>query len=713
MSSFGQEQHLVAKAFQSGMADFRQEPIVLYGIGKNTEAVLTLTEGFSFVGLLDRDEENIGKTIYGQPVLSLEASGEVSKLIVIIARMTITPIIYKRIRDFTREHGVSVYDYAGRLITDDEDAYDPAGLDYWDHSWDELKGCIAQHDVISFDIFDTLLGRYVLQPTDVFFLVERDIRAAGRNIPFAELRVEAEKKCGYAASLDEIYEMLHQDGISQEDCLAWREYEFSWEEKVSYPRKRMVDALVFAKGLGKQVYLTSDMYLSKREMEQLLARKGIFGYDGLLISCEEKLEKSDGRLYKVLLAEAVGKSLLHIGDNRYSDIDMANRMGIDTWQIWSAYDLFMASTVHNLLSGETAGLGMRLSLGQLSARLFADPFALHETRGRLSLTTLEGIACFLGPWVLAFMQWASEQVICHQIEQFIFPSRDGFLFYRIAKQMQRHGAFPGVEICYIKASRRAYAVASVLTVEDLRKTLAYLPQFPTNEELLKGCFRLVPESEDKRLRERPDWAGQTFACLERYATQILEESAWERNNLQKYLYSQSLTNPKNAAIFDFVAKGTVQYYLEKQLKRQLLGLYCATMSHPNELFPGSGHVLSAFGNITPYGGDSILSRVYLSLEALLVDGDGTLEYFDEAGQPVIQSTRDFSYRQQLSIQESIIGFVEQYLCLWEETPIKPQETEIFLNVLFSESCIIDEAIAGAFVHDDANEVSTKDIILPQ
>ena len=98
--------------------------------------------------------------------------------------------------------------------------------------------------------------------------------------------------------------------------------------------------------------MTSDMYLSKREMVQLLEKHGISGCHSLLISCEEKAAKGDGKLFARLLEEAGGSTVLHIGDDRFRDIEPAQRMGISTWQVWSAYELFMASSLWPLLSDE-------------------------------------------------------------------------------------------------------------------------------------------------------------------------------------------------------------------------------------------------------------------------------------------------------------------------------------------------------------------------
>ena len=53
-----------------------------------------------------------------------------------------------------------------------------------------MKNEIVNHDVISFDIFDTLLTRDVPAPSDIFAIIGEKL---GKN-NFAEIRITAETK---------------------------------------------------------------------------------------------------------------------------------------------------------------------------------------------------------------------------------------------------------------------------------------------------------------------------------------------------------------------------------------------------------------------------------------------------------------------------------------------------------------------------------------
>lgn len=75
--------------------------------------------------------------------------------------------------------------------------------------------------------------------------------------------------------------------------------------------------------------ITPDMYLSKSFLTELLSICGIKGYEKLYVSSEYKRNKESGLLFETLKEEyAMLSSIVHIGDNEYSDCKMAETVGI-------------------------------------------------------------------------------------------------------------------------------------------------------------------------------------------------------------------------------------------------------------------------------------------------------------------------------------------------------------------------------------------------
>ena len=130
--NYGEEQKLVVNSFQQGFTNKRNQKIVLYGIGKNTEAILRKTKGFQFCGLMDQN--TVGQTFFQQKVLSEEEVIKLHPVIVIIARESVISIIFKRIQYLYVEHGINIFNYKGEMLGKEQQTYQNEELPYWNVS---------------------------------------------------------------------------------------------------------------------------------------------------------------------------------------------------------------------------------------------------------------------------------------------------------------------------------------------------------------------------------------------------------------------------------------------------------------------------------------------------------------------------------------------------------------------------------------------------
>ena len=105
---------------------------------------------------------------------------------------------------------------------------------------------ILKHDCVSFDIFDTLVKRYVSLPTDVFDIVELRYNSlhgtSNEKIRgFKELRINAElkarKKIIEEVSIDEIYNFIEFSPAINEEL---KNLELKTEYEVCIPNKSIV-----------------------------------------------------------------------------------------------------------------------------------------------------------------------------------------------------------------------------------------------------------------------------------------------------------------------------------------------------------------------------------------------------------------------------------------------------------------------------------------
>lgn len=182
--------------------------------------------------------------------------------------------------------------------------------------------------VVSFDLFDTLVRRPFVHPTDLFRLIEN---VSGRT-GFADARIRTEsdtrKAIGHGICLEDIYNRLTGYGdLKEKECQA--------EIELSQPIRPTIDLL---EGLDDdyRIVIATDMYLPRGVITEILKKFNI-NYDRLYISSEIKAAKHDGSMFARILEDysISPKELLHVGDNRYADIRTPRRMGINTFFIES------------------------------------------------------------------------------------------------------------------------------------------------------------------------------------------------------------------------------------------------------------------------------------------------------------------------------------------------------------------------------------------
>ena len=170
---------------------YRGQKIALYGLGTETErALLMLGDQFSIVGLLDGYRQS--GSLYGKAILTLEqAAAEGVALILVVARPGSCKAIAKRIGKICREHQIDLLDIRGRDLCDtNRVVYDFKGVKGYRKR--EFLQTAASYDVISVDLFDTLVMRQTLFPTDVFEIADYRWRERGVVIEqFCEKRLES------------------------------------------------------------------------------------------------------------------------------------------------------------------------------------------------------------------------------------------------------------------------------------------------------------------------------------------------------------------------------------------------------------------------------------------------------------------------------------------------------------------------------------------
>lgn len=222
--------------------------------------------------------------------------------------------------------------------------------------------------LVSFDVFDTLIFRYIGSPDEFFFHLA--VEAKKRNLwliddyqSFVKLRRRAEdtarfaryKKSGHReVTLDEIYNHWPSSEAAKICCLE-SELEFSgWMiNRVAFSWLEQVYAE------GKKLALVSDMYIDSRLILSFIEKQNSsITFDHVFVSGEMGASKQDGSLFTRLISSSgiEGKKILHIGDNFVTDHQMAIASGIRSLVITPPEYFFSLNNYEQRLGESIVGL---------------------------------------------------------------------------------------------------------------------------------------------------------------------------------------------------------------------------------------------------------------------------------------------------------------------------------------------------------------------
>lgn len=188
-------------------------------------------------------------------------------------------------------------------------------------------------EIISFDVFDTLIVRTVNDPKDVFTLLAVEM---GFN-DFKNARIVSEKLARerHQASfgtreinIADIYDVLHERyGIDKK----WMYREIEIEKEVCVANPYFLEIYNQLVKLNKKIIVMTDMYLPKDVIIDILANCGFSCFAEVYVSNELKMCKGDGTLPKYVNEHFIkGSRAIHIGDNYTPDIRQTRVNGFQT-----------------------------------------------------------------------------------------------------------------------------------------------------------------------------------------------------------------------------------------------------------------------------------------------------------------------------------------------------------------------------------------------
>ena len=597
--------------------------IYLYGIGPRTKKYIAEHQDISIVGILD-GYRNFGE-FCGIPVLALEEISTENSKIIIIARPASARIIYARIKEFCAKRGIGIYDVDGRKM-ETEEYNQRAEAEKID--MEKLYTEIDKHDVVSFDIFDTLLVRKCGSAEKLFAYV-----AVKNGMPqkYVEERIKVEKILSLVMTpdIDSIYQTLADNmQFSREKVQQILSEEIEAEKKFLVLRRELAEAFHYAVFKGKRVILISDMYLNCKVIEEILSEKGIDGYTKMFVSSEYGTDKA-GSLFDIAVDKTVGKNMLHIGDDKYRDYECAKKHGIDVFLIQPGTE----SVGWNLSSPETIGSSL------------------------------------LGPALFSFALWLDHRLREDGVNRIYFSARDGYLikqiFDLVEQDAEAHGRKKPIVSEYLLTSRSLAVAAALRGEEDIRKVME-LSFDGRPDEMLRTRFYL---------KSRDILPYENHVSAEAYILQhrnsILDRSRHLRENYWKYLERTGIRKTEKAAFFDFVSTGTCQMCLERITGSRLYGYYFETVDDgmlcKNDLYKN--------GFIQDIGGGKYSCDNYFYIETLIKETVPTLQEIDNTGKAVYRKKSMKKFQKEIirTVQAEAVNYARDRLELVSDRKFQPEE----------------------------------------
>lgn len=337
-------------------------------------------------------------------------------------------------------------------------------------------------DVISFDMFDTLVVRPFYKAFDLFELMDKEfINLSKKNpvIKFSKIRKDSEailrdvnnSKNIEEVRIEDIYKYIHDFyDISSSILKRMQSLEESLEVKFCTRRETGFDLYRLAKSLGKKVIVITDMYLSMNTICAILDKNG-YSFDDIYLSSEILKTKQTGSLFKYVIDNEKA-SILHIGDNVHSDVSMALNNGIASLHLPRAIDVFMGDTdiktnncgrlfeefdMYNInVNAYLKNSCVRSSIALIANKYFDNPFKNFIGTSKFNCDPFLIGYYALGMHLLSLSKWILSDTKNKCYDSISFMSRDGYLPLKSSLILQENTDINNdIVLNYVYISRKA------------------------------------------------------------------------------------------------------------------------------------------------------------------------------------------------------------------------------------------------------------------
>lgn len=513
---------------------------------------------------------------------------------------------------------------------------------------------LSDYNVVSFDVFDTLIFRTVPCPEDIFEIIPIKLPQIPGIQYFRERRIKAEQKARFLAkgnevNIDEIYKQIN---YPVEYCETIKNVESELEINNCIPNKQLVSLVQDLYDKGIKVVITTDMYLSRNTIERILEKIGIKYYK-LYISGEIKKTKESGELFDYILKDisVSANAMVHIGDNPKSDIKMPESRGIK------------AIKTIDVCCPEEEQLYL-LKKKRIGSKQFNE--FLKKTINIPVTPAVRVGYNVLGPFLYDFCEWLHQQKEERHLDRLLFVAREGFLIEKCYRAMYPEES---EMVSYVSLNKNVMRCSYIKSCED--KVRAYLKTIPELKEkplgyVLSFLGKCDTTDAENVVRNEEILNGKYDDVINLTISKKKDYIDEQDGILREYLHQVGAIGKKIGLVNNSL-NGTGQMLLEEILKdtgTEIIGLQ----------FVCTNKCKSRLGNrFCSYFTDKQLFKMYnhdfqlwcYVLEHLMFENVGTTLKLEKSGgfiKPVCDKQRNEHKNKDIldEIQVNAISFVHNY-----------------------------------------------------
>lgn len=631
----------------------------------------------------------------------------------------------------------------------------------YSNEYDVLLKKIKEVDIVSFDVFDTLLCRAVFKPEDVFLIMQKELQSENNDIDlpnhikfvFAQLRSGIERqlrrdrdlalKMNIEGTVEEltireVYTLMVERFGGKPalvDQLIKLEQELEW----SVLSERPIGKFLFNQALKnkKKVIIISDFIHEKAFVEKALENAGIRGFHKLYVSSEFGKKKHSGDLFHHVIVDLNidPNSILHIGDNAIGDLAKASEYGFQSVRISSSRERALEILKERKLSPAIFDKSFFL---RTSLSIFSEHFnntKVYENEENhpnlndreLIQNSLEFGFLALGPILFSFSEWIIEKAKEKGVKSIVFFARDCYLPYKIVEKiLAARGERDEFKVNYIASSRKGLIGLNILKPEDYFKVriddYARQNKFSLLLEQRFGLDALTISQSvlkrwnvsDMEINVGKLTPASIYGIVYDHARENWEslnlELSKKRDTYKKYLKEKDIDLSADTLAIDFGYKGSIHRMLQPLFKGAFLPAFFMTYSDDFGNDPINNAESFYIKNINPVYKSSIMLSHNLIIETLVNEATGSLVEIIEYKENEIKVIKeDIGSAEHLSkiktIHRGVLQFTDHWLKSFKDkeglTKIEINSAEYLLTNVLRKPSRKEAEILKGLVFDNA------------